>query len=148
MLFYPGLWPLRRHLSRALVELGNKARDVWGKSILEASAKTLWWAQAQERPREAERDPTGDARSERMLYTRVRGKSPEGSGPTWPCLVWLSQRLRGGAAMRGQTQHPVRTEGFAATQGRDVAATRGVPGGQTANMFAGTVGGSAGRVGM
>lgn len=76
-----------------------------------------------------------------MLYTRVRGKSPEGSGPTWPCLVWLSQRLRGGPAMRGQTQHPVRTEGFAATQGRDVVASRGVPGGQIANMFAGTVGG-------
>lgn len=43
--------------------------------------------------------------------------------------------------MRGQTQHPVRTEGFAATQGRDVVASRGVPGGQIANMFAGTVGG-------
>lgn len=27
--------------------------------------------------------------------------------------------------MHGQTQHAVQTEGFAATQGRDVAATRG-----------------------
>lgn len=87
------------------------------------------------------RGQAGDTRSERTVYTQMRGKSPEGSGPTWPCLVWLSQRLRGGLATRGQTQHPVRTEGFAATQDTDVAATRGVPGGQTANMFAGTVGG-------
>lgn len=34
MLFYPGFWPLRRYLSRALGELGNKAQGCLGKSIL------------------------------------------------------------------------------------------------------------------
>lgn len=53
MLFYPGFWPLRRYLSRALGELGNKAQGCLGKSILKARAQALWWEKAQERPREA-----------------------------------------------------------------------------------------------
>ena len=96
-----------------------------------------------ESPGEAQgggRSQAGDTRSERTVYTRMRGKSPEGSGPTWPCLVWLSQRLCGGVAMCGQIQHPVRTEGFAATQGRDVAAASGVPGHPETGASAGSWG--------
>lgn len=39
MLFYPRLWPLRRHLSRALDELGNKAQGCLGEEHSREASK-------------------------------------------------------------------------------------------------------------
>lgn len=39
MLFYPRLWPLRRHLSRALDELGNKAQGCLGEEHSRSKCK-------------------------------------------------------------------------------------------------------------